>query len=122
MKRLPLQFKILLLATILILIPIVFANIIYFKHKNILNISKNVVSSINNRWKSGLSQDKPLSREELQEKPLSFFATYSSDNENDTSSEDDGPNEDEVEESEDSEEEDDEEGSKTAKSVKVLQM
>ncbi|MBP5468007.1 MAG: hypothetical protein J6Z11_02030, partial [Candidatus Riflebacteria bacterium] len=103
LKRIPLQYKVVVLAIILIFIPILFANIIYLKHKSILS-SKDVIASINNRWKSSLNKEDTLSREELIEKPLEYFKDYA-DEENEESNED-NEKEDEEEEgdNEDSEE------------------
>ena len=113
LKRIPLQYKVVVLAIILIFIPILFANIIYLKHKSILS-SKDVIASINNRWKSSLNKEDTLSREELIEKPLEYFKDYA-DEENEESNED-NEKEDEEEEgdNEDSEEDDDEESPKAA--------
>lgn len=94
LKRIPLQYKIVVLAIILIFIPILFANIIYLKHKDLLT-SKDLINSINDRWKSSLNKEDTLSREELLEKPLEFFQDYA-DELNEESNEDN--------ESEDSEE------------------
>ena len=105
LKRIPLQYKIVTLAIILIFIPILFANIIYLKHKSVKDrVYEDLLSSINNKWKSSLGKEETLSREELIEKPLEFFQEYvdeeneesNKDNENEDS-EEEGDNEDEEE-------------------------
>ena len=117
LKRIPLQYKIVVLAVILIFIPILFANIIYLKHKNVL-ASKDVIASINNRWKSSLNKEDTLSREELLEKPLEFFQDYADEGNEESNEGNEG--EDSEEEGDNEEEEDDDESPKAAADKKSV--